>query len=126
MVPELGKRYSRSEIASMLGGGIVPYLPTRDGVVVCGCFKCTPRWNPGAPEEVVFGLGPLVRRAAELVAEQANAIPVFLFRANGAWEHVGSYQCTGLRTDVATCRRAEKANPARGEICGVLSFKRVR
>ena len=123
---ELRKSYSRPEIAGMLGGSTRSFLPRRDGVVVCGCFKREPRWNPGAPEEVVFGSGEHVFRDAKLVAAQRQAIPVFMFRGHAAWEYVGRYQCTGVRTDPDTCRRAEKDNPARGEITGVLYFKPAR
>jgi hypothetical protein len=125
MKPKLGKRYTRRQIATMFGGDVVSYLPNRDGVVLSGCFKREPEWNPGAPDEVVFGPGPKVLRSAEILAGQDQAIPVFIFRGSAAWEYVGDYQCTGLRTESDTCRSAERRNPDRGKICGLLRFKRV-
>ena len=67
----------------------------------------------GAPEEIVFGAGPNVRRAAERVAAQREPIPIFVFRTDAAWEYVGRYECTGLRTDAATCSRAFRSIDAR-------------
>jgi hypothetical protein len=125
MTPEIGKRYSREQINLMLGGETVSYLPMKDGAIVAGCFKPTPRWNLGAPTEVVFGVRPHVRRAAELVSNQQQAIPVFLFRRDAEWEYVGHYQCCGIRTDAAACRDAERRYPKRGKIGGVLKFRRV-
>lgn len=124
MRPERGNCYSRRQIAAMFGGDYVSYLPSKDGVTVCGCFKLS--MNPGAPEEVVFGSGPKVVEAARVVSEQRQAIPVFLFRAPAKWEYVGIYRCAELRTDAETCRSADrgKRDPD-DELCGVLRFKRV-
>src|SRR5262245_37146083 len=124
MAFEVGKTYSRHEISAQLGGSVVSYLPEKNGVVVCGCFKREPRWNPRAPEEVTFGgPAPRVLRAAEIVATQNMPIPIFLYRRDGAWEYVGDYVCTGLNTDREFCATKERENPARGKICGVLTFK---
>lgn len=73
--------------------------------------------------------GSLLRRrsgrAARCPARGGQPIPVFLFRSAGAWEYVGTYKCTVIRTDPETCRRADLKNPAREGITGVLYFKRV-
>jgi hypothetical protein len=122
MSPEIGRTYSRREISGMLGGDVRSYLPTKDGYVVCGCFK--PRLNPAAPRRVTFGTGEKVKRAAELAAKQRQPIPVFLFVRDGAWEYVGAYRCTGLRTDSASLRAAS-GHPELGEYQGVLRFVAV-
>ncbi len=122
---EVGQTYSRQEISDALGGSIRLYLPTSGGRVVCGCFNRVPTLNPGAPKVVTFGPGAFVERNAELVSQQADPIPVFLFQSTGLWEYVGRYRCTGLSTDPAVLRREMQANPERGEIAGVLYFKRV-
>lgn len=118
----MGECYTRRQISAALGGNIQSFLPRAKGAVVCGCFRPEPRWNPGAPEEVVFGAGEHVMRDAKLVAQQSDPIPVFLYRRQGAWEYVGRYICRGLSTDPATLRSAEESNPARGALTGVLHF----
>lgn len=124
MRPTLGVRYSRLQISQMLGGSIQSFLPTKDRVVVCGCFKREPRWNPDAPEEVVFGPAPMVEAAAERLSRQHEAIPIFLFAGSAAWEYIGDYRCTELLTDQGLCQEKMKRNPARGAIRGVLYFKK--
>jgi hypothetical protein len=61
---ELCRSYSRAKISAELGGGYQSALPESKGIVVCGCFKPTHRWNPGAPEEVTLGIKQSVRYAA--------------------------------------------------------------
>lgn len=124
MALTLGKCYSRREISDMLGGSTIAYLPTAKGRVVCGCFKPEPRWNPGAPEKVVFGPGPKVRQTAELVARQNAPIPIFLFRKSAAWEYVGDYRCVGINGDPRSCQQEERKNTRRGEIRGILFFEK--
>lgn len=123
---KLGRTYSRSQISQILGGSTVSYLPTREAEVLCGCFKPDNRWNPGAPQQVLFGPGPRVERAAELAASQSSPIPIFLFRGSAAWEYVGLYRCTALRTSHDIRQHLQRKYPERGEIAGVLSFEQVR
>jgi hypothetical protein len=120
-----GKAYSRAEIAARLGGQLRDYLPTREGRVVCGCFHKSPAWNPGAPQEVLFGPGPRVERAARLIAEQVGPIPVFLFDGPAAWRFVGYFRCTDISTDLRVRREKERRFPERGPIAGVLRFERA-
>ena len=120
---QVGRTYSRREISDAVGGSLQSYLPVRDGRVVCGCFKPSTEFNPGAPEKVTI-LRPY-RIEPRLVSEQADAIPVFLFREPCAWEYRGRYRCTGFCTDPAVLEQEMRAKPARGEIGGVLYFARV-
>lgn len=117
----IGNRYSRRQIASVLGGGLRTYLPTKKGRVVCGCFKPTPRYNPGAPDEVTSGSDPT--QLARLLAKQRDPIPVFLFRANRAWQYVGLYKYRGYSTDREFLKQKMHENPARGIIKGVVYFE---
>lgn len=125
MRPTVGSCYSRRQISQMLGGSIQLFLPTSGGKVVCGCFKREPRWNPDAPEEVVFGPGPRVEAVAETISRQREAIPIFMFAGGSTWEYIGDYECTGLQTDRSACQEKMKQNPARGEIKGILYFKKA-
>ena len=127
MKPELGERYTREQISKMLGGSRIAYLPHKDGQVLCGCFDPSARFNPGAPEEVIFGQGaPEVGRMAEMINQQNTAIPVFLRRLVGRWEYVGDYLCVGLSRDpkVLTEKRKQFPNRQNG-VAGVLYFKKV-
>ena len=86
----IGNRYSRAEIHSRLGGGVQDYLPHRDGEVVCGCFS--PKLNPAAPQIILPGNGPGIKKWAEVFAEQPHFVPVFLKRATNEWEYAGDYR----------------------------------
>ena len=125
MKPKLGQTYSRVEISEMLGGSSVAYLPYKDGEVVCGCFDPSPKHNPGAPEEVLFGSGPIVEETAEIVNRQSTAIPIFIQRASAQWEYVGNYRCIGLSRDPKLLKQRMLTYPERGDIVGALRFKRA-
>jgi hypothetical protein len=120
---EVGRSYSRQEISAAVGGSIRSYLPLVKGRVVCGCFRPDPKFNPGAPEKITIRRAH--RREPRLVRDLAEPIPVFLRRSPGAWEYRGRYRCTGFCTEPELLRDEMKANPARGEIGGVLYFERV-
>ena len=125
MKPKLGQKYSRVEISKMLGGSQVAYLPYKDGEVVCGCFDPSPKHNPRAPTEVLFGSGPIVEETAEIVNRQSTAIPIFIQRASAQWEYVGNYRCTGLSRDPKLLKKRMLTYPERGDIVGALRFKRA-
>ena len=125
MKPKLDQTYSRVEISEMLGGSSVAYLPYKDGEVVCGCFDPSRKHNPGAPEEVLFGSGPIVEETAEIVNRQSTAIPIFIQRASAQWEYVGDYRCIGLSRDPKLLRQRMLTYPERGYIVGALRFKRA-
>lgn len=125
MKPKLGQRYSRREISKMVGGSTVAYLPYKDGEVLCGCFDPSRRLNPGAPEEVLFGSGPIVEETAEMIYRQGTPIPIFIYRASAQWEYVGNYRCIGLSRDPKLLKQRMQRYPERGEIVGALHFKRV-
>jgi len=111
----------------MLGGSQIAFLPHKDGQVLCGCFDTSPKLNPGAPTEVLFGRGaPQVDETAEMIYRQHTAIPVFLRRAPGQWEYIGDYLCTGLSRDADLLRRKMKVYAERQNgIAGVLYFEKV-
>jgi hypothetical protein len=119
---KVGRTYSRRQISAKLGGSIQSYLPTKEGRVLCGCFKPTPRYNPEAPEKITTGG---VSDNAIWISNHDDPIPVFVFRSDSAWEYMGRYRCTGVTTKLEVLRREMKKNPARGRIAGVLFFKRV-
>ena len=120
---KIGQLYSRKEIGSKLGGSQQAYLPFKDGVVLCGCFRRNPE-NPSAPNEVLVGSSPVVKASAELVSRQKEPIPVFIFRDYRKWEFMGEYVCKEFSRNPTLIRQKERENPRRGSICGVLHFER--
>ena len=90
---KVGEKYSRQEISKLLGGSSLAYLPYKEGHIVCGCFDSSRSLNPDAPEEVVYGPGPIVEKTAEMIYRQRSAIPIFIRRSDGEWEYVGDYRC---------------------------------
>jgi hypothetical protein len=125
---KLGHLYSRQQISEMIGGSIQAYLPVKGGKVVCGCFNTSEWYNPGAPEEVLFGRAesmPKVEESAEMVYQQGTPIPIFLFRRTAKWEYVGDYRCISLSRDPALLAQKMQAHPQRGVITGVLRFEKA-
>jgi hypothetical protein len=120
---EVGRTYTRPEISHILGGSIRTYLPMVQGQIVCGCFKPTPRYNPAAPEKIT--ISRIHRIEPRQMSKQVEPIPVFLFRAPCKWEYRGRYRCSRFSTDRSLVKKEMRANPARGEINGVLYFERV-
>lgn len=122
---ELGQSYSRKAIHKMVGGQLQHYLPFKDGQVLCGCFNTSPKLNPDAPEEVLFGRAPIVEEMAEMVYRQHTPIPIFMFRGPAQWKYIGDYLCVGLSRDADLLKSKMKKQPQRGNIAGVLYFIRV-
>ena len=128
---KIGQRYTRKEISGMLGGSIQLFLPEKNGKVVCGCFREDETFNPGAPEEVLFGTDyyqPAVERTAEMVYRQGQrgeTIPIFMKRASARWEYIGNYRCTALLRDDTKLQQKMKAHPQRGVITGILYFEKA-
>ena len=125
MKPELRQSYSRKAIHKMVGGQLQHYLPFKDGQILCGCFNTSPKLNPGAPEEVLFGRAPIVEEMAEMVYRQHTAIPIFIFRDSAQWEYIDDYLCIGLSRDADLLKSKMKKHPQRGIIAGVLRFRKV-
>ena len=123
---KIGKRYFRRDIATVLRGDWVSYLPQSKGQVVCGCF--TFDHNTGAPEEVQVGNAPKVTQKAELLASQPlKRIPVFLkMEGKGPqWEYSGVYEFIELTNDRSAIKSAEKRSGRHGELSYILRLKKV-
>ena len=112
----------------MLGGTTQACLPTKGGRVTCGCFDTDEWFNPGAPDEVMFGRPydmPKLEKAAEMVFKQRTSIPLFLKRGSAEWEYIGNYRCIALLRDPALLEEKMKAHPKRGKITGILRFEKA-
>lgn len=85
-----GETYTRKQIADELGGSLQWYLPTKDGQVVCGCFRTD--INEQAPAKVSVGEGTIRVQTAQQAVDQNRAIPIFLKRATNDWGYVGMWK----------------------------------
>jgi len=92
------------------------------GRVVAGCFRSD--LNPGAPEVVLPGKGDKIEKSAEILAAQADSIPVFLKDTTNRWRYVGDYRCVGLSRDAQeTAALAKRAG--RDDVTCVLRLQRA-
>ncbi|MBD9668013.1 hypothetical protein IB278_29000 [Variovorax sp. VRV01] len=92
----VGRDYTRDEIYSKVGGSKQSYLPTKNGSVVAACL--THGLNPQAPRVILCGRGSRIEPAGELLAQQPDAIPVFLKRDVNRWEYQGNFKATASYT----------------------------
>ena len=93
---EVGREYTRIEIAARVGGGRRDCLPTRDGVVVAACLLTS--LNPDAPRAMLCGVGPRITPVSTLLAHQRSSIPLFTKRAVNRWLHEGTFVVTATIT----------------------------
>jgi hypothetical protein len=119
---QIGETYTRRKISKELGGSMVSYLPRVGDTVVCGCF--TRDLNPDVPSKISFGAGPEVEHAAEVLAVQAEAIPVFIKKCSNAWEYKGLFRATKLSKDKALVVRESKK--AIRPVVGVIFLDEVK
>jgi len=121
-IPKLGNCYTRDQISAMVGGSVQSPLPTRNGRVVCGCFKLDQ--NPDAPKEVLVGLGPQRENSAKTVVLQLEPIPVFVKREVGEWEYIGIYRATRyLHQDHKMLQDEERTK--KPDVAGILYMEPV-
>ena len=80
----------------MFGGGVQSFLPTKNGRVVCGCFRMD--LNPEAPQEILVGVGVQRVKNAHLVVLQKTSVPVFIKKEAEDWEYMGRFRATRYLT----------------------------
>jgi hypothetical protein len=119
----VGQTYTREQITSALGGSTRAYLPTSRGEVICGAFRRDA--NPDAPNIILVGLGPQIRRSAEILERQVAPIPIFMKRRPKAWEFVGIFRLRRSSVDpTEICEHARPANRV-DDVCKLLFLDRV-
>jgi len=101
----------------MVGGGIQSFLPTKNGRVVCGCFKLES--NPDAPAEILVGVGPQREATAITAVLQQTPFPIFLNRGVDEWEYVGNYKATRYLNRDHRLLEAEERTKKEG-VAGIL------
>ena len=121
---ETGKFYTWRDIRAEIGGdGKQWYLPTVNGRVVAGCFKCSPTTNPDAPDIILPGNGPFIKEAARRFTAQGSAVPIFIKQAVNQWEYVGMYKVARQSFNKAEINQhAAKANRV-NDVSSVLFLK---
>jgi hypothetical protein len=91
---EIGEKYSRVEIHKMCGGSMQSYLPFVHGAVVAACL--TLKLNLGAPNFILCGNGPVIKLTGKMLANQCEAIPVFIkdegIKDVKRWEYKGNFK----------------------------------
>jgi hypothetical protein len=117
-----GHLYTRREITDSFGGGVQDYLPHKDGRIVCACL--TTDHNPDAPEIVLVGIGPDIKRSAEIFAEQGDYVPTFVKRAPHAWQYKGQYRVRTHSTDREQISRWETVSGRKSDISMLLFLER--
>lgn len=92
----IGRDYTRNDIHAKVGGSKQSYLPTRNGAVVAACL--TQALNPRAPRVILCGRGAIIEPTGKLLAQQLDAIPVFLKRDVNRWEYQGHFKAAASYT----------------------------
>lgn len=89
-----GQVFDRVQINELIGGGLVTYLPSKEGRIIAGCFD--PKKNRRAPREIDVGRSEDVVSRARALAGAKSTIPVFLKEGTKRWKYIGLYQCTNF------------------------------
>lgn len=118
----LGQRYSRKEINSLLGGGVMDFLPHAGGLVVAGCF--TRDLNPDVPKILLPGNGLGIIRWASVFAGQKEPVPVFIKKNVNKWEYVGKFLVDRCSTDGLAIQQQSRRT-GRDDISMVLFLRNV-
>lgn len=119
---ERQETYTREQIHAALGGDTWSYLPVSGDRAVAGCFRTD--LNPGAPEVVLPGEGDKIEKNAEILAAQADSIPVFLKDGPNRWRYVGDYRCVRLSRDPREIAALAK-KAGRDDVTCVLRLQRA-
>jgi hypothetical protein len=117
----VGEEYPLALIQEAFGGDNMSYLPETGGRIVCGRF--TTDMNPKAPERVLVGDRPRVKRKAELLAQQGGTLPVFMKEGPNRWRYHGLMRFVEYVTDSRVVEPEAQAAGRAGEIAGVLVLR---
>lgn len=123
MVFEVGRHYTREEIHGQVGGSVQSYLPMVDNRVVAACLRLDT--NPGAPDVVLPGKGPLIESSAERFATDGNTVPTFLKDDVNRWRYVGMYRAKRRSLDVPEIEVHAQRAGRTGQVSQVLYLERT-
>jgi hypothetical protein len=120
---EQGKDYTREDIHTICGGNKQSFLPTKNGKVVAACLRRD--LNPQAPDVIICNSGAAARAAGRTLAQQSDAIPVFIEQSTTLLRFVGHYKVdASLVTPVDCAPYARDTSFTSNQISRVLKMKR--
>jgi hypothetical protein len=105
-----------AQLAALTAGGD-DYIRTKGNEVLGLALRLDK--NPKAPDVVAFGKGPRIVARAHRLFESGVTVPAFVKRGTNAWEYLGQYRATAIRSDALSIRRYASDRP-RGSVAGVL------
>lgn len=117
----VGQEYPHAAIQEAFGGDYMSYLPETGGRIVCGRF--TAEMNPLAPQRVLVGDRPRVKRKAELLARQGGTLPVFMKQGPNRWLYCGLMRIVDYVTDSRVVEPEAHAAGREDPIAGILVFR---
>ena len=123
---EVGRFYTKSEVAAFIGTAKIDLLPSFDGQVVAMCFDG--RTNPEGPDRIIVAPSQLIETKALAAARDRIEIPVFRKRRDHSleakprgWEYVGNFKvqefdrsAMARESALNAVKMADAANPRRG------------
>jgi hypothetical protein len=113
----IGSTYTRDQINAQIGGGRRACLLQSNGSVVGVCFIGA--MNPQAPRALLIGRGTQKEKAAQQLAAQEAAVPVFRKQRSNAWEYLGNFRGRGYVASREKRARYVKGS-GRKDVAGVL------
>ncbi|WP_419176221.1 hypothetical protein [Desulfosediminicola sp.] len=121
------KEYTRTEIQNSVGGELQNYLPSKNNIILAGCFN--KKMNPDCPYEIQAGNKPGVKRKAEkLISQPETIFPVFVKDSNECkkYNFVGYFRCIGGSNRKENIMKAEKKSGRHGELAYVFQLEKVK
>ena len=109
------------QLAALTAGGD-DYIRTKGNDIKALALRLD--LNPEAPEVVAFGTGPRIVARAHRFLQSGASVPAFVKRGVNAWEYLGHYRATAIRTDSASIRR-HASNRDLKSVSGVLFLEAV-
>ena len=118
----IGTTYTRQQIRQGVGGGsIQTYLPTLKGQVLCACLNGPMNLVPGV---ICVGNRPRTVKAAEILCQQDNDIPVFVKEAPSRWVYHGRYKVKSWNNDLETLNHY-RVKTRRSELTKIIFMEKV-
>lgn len=120
----IGQKYTRKEISSEVGGGLMDCLSHCGNRVVAVCLKR--EMNPEAPFKMLVGCGPDKERYSEILCNEQGfeAVPIFVKAAINEWEFYGNFTVSHFSKDPAIVAIHEET-AGRRDVYMVINFEEV-
>jgi hypothetical protein len=98
---EMGKDYTRDYIHAVCGGNKQAFLPALNGKIVAACLRLD--LNPHAPDVILCSSSSSARAAGRMLAEQEQAIPVFVGQGEDHLRYMGDFAVAESLTAPLDC-----------------------